>query len=89
MRCSDAAIPKSPTKGLAWYPRQWLSKSSNRRHLFHLFFGDVVLLRIDESQNFITLDAAHRQVAHDAVVVLSTGATHLLQESQDRDLGYG
>lgn len=53
----------------------------------HLFFGDILLLRINESPNFIALDAARFDVAHDSIVILSTGATHLLQETKDCDLG--
>ena len=50
----------------------------------HLFLGDVFLLRINKSPHFIALDAAHFDVAHGPIVVLSTGATHLLQESENR-----
>ena len=53
----------------------------------HLFFGDILLLRINERPNFIALDAAHFQVADSPIVVFSASAAHLFQESQDCDFG--
>jgi toxin HigB-1 len=53
----------------------------------HLLFGDVLLLRINESPDFIALNAAYLQVANGPVVVFSAGASHLCQERQDCDLG--
>src|SRR5262249_14160368 len=37
--------------------------------------------------NFITLNAAHRQIAHDPIVVFGASASHLLQKAQDSGLG--
>lgn len=50
--------------------------------LLHLFQCDVLLLRVDERPYFVTLDSPHAQIANVRMVVGSTGATQVLQQSQ-------
>lgn len=49
----------------------------------HLFFRDVLLLRINKDPNFVALDATDAQVTDVLLVVFRAGAAKLFQEFQN------
>src|SRR5262249_27192143 len=83
MRCLNSAITESVGNNQLCVRVDGRPCPAVASAIFHLFFGYILLLGVNESPDFIALNATHFQVADGAIVELSTGAAHVFQQLQN------